>query len=111
MAEILLREAYIDDYAIRPVTSAKHPLDIVRLYDKEDVIEGGAVRSLMRKYKSYNIKDQWGISYTEFKELPYDEAMYMLEVSEITAIRSMDEQKRLKRDMEKDIRDMKHPAK
>ncbi len=107
MAELLLRDAYLTDYGIRPHNVQSHPLDAVRLYDKEDTVEGGAVRSLMRKYLRYNIKEQWGISYSEFKELPYDEVMFMMEISETSMLRNVDSQNRAKRDMEKDIREMK----
>lgn len=105
-AEILLREAYLDDYEIRPVGHKPHPLDIVRLFPKEDVIEGGSVRSLMRKFDRYNIKERWNISWPEFKELPFDEAMYMLEVGEFDMLRRIDEQSKLKRDMDKEVRSM-----
>lgn len=106
-AEMLLRDAYLDDYGIRPGNSPRHPLDIVRLYDKEDVVEGGAVRTLMRKYLRYGIKEQWGISYTEFKDLPFDEAMFMLEIGETTMLRTVDNQTKLKREMEKDLATLK----
>jgi len=105
-AELLLREAYLDDYQIRPPSHPRHPLDVVRLYDKEDVVEGGAVRSLMRKYDRYNVKERWNLSWNEFKELPYDEAMYMLEVGETEMLRRIDEQTKLRRDMTKEARDM-----
>lgn len=106
LAEIMLREAYLEDYQIRPVHHPKHPLDVVRLYDKEDVVEGGAVRSLMRKFDRYNVKERWSISWNEFKELPFDEAMYMLEVGESEMLRRIDEQSKLKRDMDKEVRNM-----
>lgn len=110
-AEFHLREAYLDDYDIRPPSHMRHPLDVVRLFDKEDTVEGGAVRSLMRKYLRYNIKEQWGISYNEFLELPYDEAMFILEVGETDMMRKVDEQGRVKRDMEKEIREMHRTSK
>lgn len=109
-AEMLLREAYLVDFDIRPVTHQAHPLDLVRLYPKEDVVEGGAVRSMMRKYLRYGIKEQWGISYNEFMELPYDEAAFMLEVSETDALRKVSEQGRTKRDMERDLASMQRTA-
>uniref|UniRef100_A0AB39CCY7 Uncharacterized protein n=1 Tax=Pseudomonas phage RVTF4 TaxID=3236931 RepID=A0AB39CCY7_9VIRU len=102
----MLREAYLEDYQIRPAHHHKHPLDVVRLYDKEDVVEGGAVRSLMRKFDRYNVKERWSISWNEFKELPFDEAMYMLEVGESEMLRRIDEQSKLKRDMDKEVRNM-----
>lgn len=110
-AEILLREAYLDDYGIRPPDHPKHPLDVVRMFDKEDTVEGGSVRSLMRKYVRYNVKEQWGISYNEFKELPYDEATFILEIGETDMMRKVDEQGRALRDMNRDIRDMNRQTK
>jgi len=110
-AEIMLREAYLDDYEIRPPNHQKHPLDVVRMFDKEDTVEGGAVRSMMRKYIRYNIKEQWGMSYPEFMELPYDEAMFILEIGEADMMRKVDEQGRIKRDMDREIRDMQRQPK
>lgn len=105
-AELMLREAYLTDYEIRPANAPHHPLDVVRLYDKEDVVEGGAVRSLMRKYHRYDIKGQWNLSWNEFKELPFDEAMFMLELGEHDLMRKINEQNRVKRDMDREVRDM-----
>lgn len=106
MAEMLLREAYLDDYGIRPQSVEKHPLDMVRMYDKTDTVEGGAVRSLMRKYVRYNVKEQWGLSYKEFMELPYDEAMFILEIGEFEAMRRVDEQIKIKRDLDRANREL-----
>lgn len=105
-AELMLREAYLIDYEIRPPNAPYHPLDVVRLYDKEDVVEGGAVRSLMRKYHRYDIKGQWNLSWNEFKELPFDEAMFMIEMGEHEMMRKINEQNRVKRDMDREVRDM-----
>jgi hypothetical protein len=110
-AEIMLREAYLDDYTIRPDHHTRHPLDVVRMFDKEDTVEGGAVRSMMRKYIRYNIKEQWGMSYNEFMELPYDEAMFILEIGETDMMRKVDDQGRIKRDMERELRDMQRQPK
>ncbi|QBJ02611.1 hypothetical protein MZD04_gp083 [Pseudomonas phage Psa21] len=110
-AEIMLREAYLDDYGIRPPDHNKHPLDVVRMFDKEDTVEGGSVRSLMRKYIRYNVKEQWGLSYMEFMELPYDEAAFILEIGETDMLRRVDEQSRVKRGMDRDLRDLSRQQK
>lgn len=107
LAEKLMREAYLDDYQIRPRNVAPHPLDCVRKYDKEDTVEGGPVRSLMRKFSRYEIQSAYGISWTEFKELPYDEAAFMLEQGEASAIRKVDSQGRITREMEKEMRNLR----
>lgn len=110
-AEMLLREAYLDDYGIRPADAPRHPLDVVRMYDKEDTVEGGSVRTLMRKYRRFDIKETWGLSWAEFKDLPYDEVAYMLEVGEADALRKISEQGKLKREMDSEIRTMQREAK
>lgn len=106
MAERLLREAYLIDYEIRPANHQPHPLDVVRAYDKEDVVEGGAMRALMRKYTRFNIKENWNVSWTEFKDLPFDEAMFMIEQGEFDMYRKIDEQNKLRRDMARETRDL-----
>lgn len=110
-AERLLREAYLDDYGIRPADVPRHPLDVVRMYDKEDTVEGGSVRTLMRKYRRYGIKENWGLSWAEFKDLPFDEVAYMLEEGESDAMRKVSDQGRLKREMDADLKTLQRGAK
>jgi hypothetical protein len=107
LAEQLMRAAYLDDFRIRPADAVPHPLDVVRKYDKEDVVEGGPVRSLMRKYSRYEIKEQYGLSWTEFKNLPFDESAFMIEQCEALALRKIDTHGKQYRDIERDLRSMK----
>jgi len=51
------------------------------------------------------------MSYPEFMELPYDEAMFILEIGEADMMRKVDEQGRIKRDMDREIRDMQRQPK
>ncbi|MNC04045.1 hypothetical protein D3C87_1278450 [compost metagenome] len=83
--------AYQTDYGIYDhVTQPDRmrPLALMALHDKENAWEGGPMFSLVRRYHTYRIYEQ-GYSLTEFWDLPYPIAAFILEMAE-DAIRQKD---------------------
>lgn len=85
-----MRTAYHQEYGICDhETNGYHPLDVVTMHPKEDYVEGGAMRTLQRKYLNLDIWDTWHVSLTEFMEMPYPDAMFIMEISEHSAQKKM----------------------
>lgn len=82
MAEMMTRKAYYQDFGIYTAEELEDPLNLVRYNQKLDVIEGGPKRSWIRKFFVHNIKDAFGLNITEFLELPFSEARFMMEIAE-----------------------------
>lgn len=81
MAELMTRKAYHRDYGICDHED-DDPVDLMRLHDKEDIIEGGPRRSWQRKYFKYNLGDITRLDVLKFFELPYSDALFYLEMAE-----------------------------
>lgn len=75
------REAYQKDFGICD-NDNKDPFDLVRMHPKENIIEGGPVRTWIRKYVKWRIIDVIGLNMTEFFDLPYSEAVFCAELAE-----------------------------
>jgi hypothetical protein len=105
IAERLLRTAYQTEYGIFDHPNhGNFPLDCVKLHPKEDFIEGGAVRSNMRKFARLEVGDIFKVSWNEFKDLPFDEAQFMLEYAESAFNRKASDTGTLTRQLERDMR-------
>lgn len=85
VTQMVTRKAYHQDRGIC-THQTDDPLDLVRLHPKEDIIEGGPLRTWQRKYANYRIKDVWGVSVLEFFELAFDEARFYVEYAQATAV-------------------------
>lgn len=81
IARRLSIKAYHRDYGIHDHAD-DDPLDIVTLHPKENIIEGGPVRTWMRKYVNHSIRDIFGLNIWEFFDSPYNEVLFMLELAE-----------------------------
>lgn len=100
IAERMMRVAYQQEYGICDhEANGYHPLDVVTMHPKEDYVEGGAVRTLQRKYLNLDIWDTWHVSLNEFMEMPYPDAMFVIEVAEHLKQKKIAEAKRLSDEM------------
>jgi hypothetical protein len=78
--------AYQTDYGIYDHINAPdpmRPLALMAMHDKENAWEGGPMFSLVRRYHTYRIHEQ-GYSLTEFWNLPYPIAAFILDMAEDT---------------------------
>jgi hypothetical protein len=83
--------AYQSDYGIYDHVNNPdrgRPLALMALHPKENTWEGGPMVSLVRRYHTYRIFEQ-GYSLTEFWNLPYPIAMFVIQMAE-DAIRQRD---------------------
>lgn len=56
------------------------PLALLALHDKENAWEGGPILSMIRRFYTYRIFEQMSLDI--FWDLPYPEAMFILEMAE-----------------------------
>lgn len=71
-AEIITLSCYQTEYGIHPHDRPRpdRPLALVAMHPKEDVMEGGPLFSHIRKFYNYQITKHFGLSLSEFLELP-----------------------------------------
>lgn len=70
-AELAMRVAYDTEYGIYDHNTAhRSPMALVRMHPKEQLIEGGPLYKLVREYHSFKVYKEFGISLTEYLELP-----------------------------------------
>jgi hypothetical protein len=71
-AEIITLTCYQTEYGIfnHEQPHPHNPLALVAMHPKEDALEGGPLYSHIRRYYNYQIKKHFGMSLTEFLELP-----------------------------------------
>ena len=55
---------------------------LVRMHSAEDPITGFGLRERMRQFEERNVYSVFGVSWSEFKELPTYECMLLLEFAE-----------------------------
>lgn len=95
-AERMTREAYQTEYGICDHKSPfRHPFASVLLHPKENAVEGGPYRSILRKYVHYRIWDTWHLSIKDFLASDYPDAMYYLQVCESTNLKTDSETTRI----------------
>lgn len=71
-AEQLTRSAYLTDYGLRDQTSNPlTPMDTVRLYPKTNMVEGGPQLAMYRDFIRLGIRENCGITLTEWLDLPW----------------------------------------
>jgi len=78
--------AYQTDYGIYDHIHSPdpmRPLALGALHDKENTWEGGPIVSLIRRYQTYRIYEM-GYSWDVFCDLPYPQAMIIIEMAEDT---------------------------
>lgn len=80
-AELVTRKAYHKDYGICE-HDGDDPIDLMRLHDKENIIEGGPRRTWQRKYFNYRLGDITRLNILEFFQLPYSDALFYVEMAE-----------------------------
>jgi hypothetical protein len=85
VTQMVTRKAYHQDRGIC-THQTNDPLDLVRMHPKENIIEGGPRRTWIRKFINYRIAQFTGMSLNEFFELPYDDAVFIVELSESSSI-------------------------
>lgn len=85
MAELMTRKAYHRDFGIC-AHEGDDPIDLMRLHDKENIIEGGPRRTWQRKYFNYRLGDITRLNILEFFQLPYSDALYFVELAESQSV-------------------------
>lgn len=71
-AEQITRAAYLTDYQLRdPDCYPGCPMDTVRLYHKTNTYEGGPLITLYRDFIRLGVRENCGITLTEWLELPW----------------------------------------
>lgn len=85
VTQMVTRKAYQRDRGICTHEN-DDPLDLVRLHPKENIIEGGPRRTWMRKFVNFRISQITGMSLLEFFEMPYDDAAFLVELSESASL-------------------------
>lgn len=85
VTQMVTRKAYQRDRGIC-THQTNDPLDLVKLHPKENIIEGGPRRTWIRKFINYRVSQFTGLSLIEFFELPYDDAAFLVELSESSSI-------------------------
>lgn len=83
-AELLSRKAYHQDFGICDHVN-NDPLDLVRMHPKENFIEGGPRRTWQRKYVNFRLANTTNLNITEFFQLPYPDACFLVELSQSVA--------------------------
>lgn len=84
-AELVTRKAYQKDFGICDHED-DDPIDLMRLHDKENIIEGGPRRTWQRKYFNYRLGDITRLNVVEFFELPYSDALFYVEMAESQSV-------------------------
>lgn len=70
-AELAMRVAYDTEYGIHNhATEHRSPMALVKMHPKEQLIEGGPYYRLVREYHGAKIHKEFGISLTDYLELP-----------------------------------------
>jgi len=77
----LLTEAYDEDFDICQYGSSGHGLDYIKLHPAEEVCSRSLLYDTIRKFGRRKIASVFGVSLTEFLELPRDICDHMFEVS------------------------------
>lgn len=69
-AQLLLREAYEITYGIFDHSTSEHPWDLVLNRKQETVGAYSALSRTLRAYRLKDVKGRFGLSITEFLDLP-----------------------------------------
>ncbi len=85
VTQMVTRKAYQQDRGIC-THQTNDPLDLIRLHPKEDIVEGGPRRTWQRKFVNYRLAAITNLSINEFFELPYDDAMFYIELGESKSV-------------------------
>lgn len=85
VTQMVTRKAYHRDRGIC-THQTDDPLDLIRLHPKEDIVEGGPRRTWQRKFVNYRLAAITNLSINEFFELPFDDAMFYIELSESKSV-------------------------
>lgn len=102
-ATLMTRRAYQQDFGICD-HDGEDPIDLMRLHDKEDIIEGGPRRTWQRKYFNHRLGDITRLSITEFFELPYTDALFFVEMASSAAVQEDINARRADMDLSKSLR-------
>lgn len=85
VTQMVTRKAYQQDRGIC-THQTNDPLDLVRMHPKENIVEGGPRRTWIRKFVNYRLSNITGLSLNEFFEMPYDDAAFLVELSESKSV-------------------------
>lgn len=99
VAELMTRKAYHRDFGI---CDHEHddPIDLMRLHDKENIIEGGPRRTWQRKYFNYRLGDITRLSVLDFFQLPYSDALFFVEMAESQSVQESIHARQFDRDIQ-----------
>jgi hypothetical protein len=104
-AEIITLSCYQTEYGIfnheRP--HPERPLALVAMHPKEDVVEGGPLYSHIRRYYNYQIYKHFGLSLSEFLELPMHLADLLYDISRADATQHETTQRSVQRQLDLDF--------
>jgi len=70
--DIIIREMYLDKYGISNLDDPSRPLALVAMNQKEDYGNGNYLYERFDQFKIYDINKHYGLSVTEFLDLPRD---------------------------------------
>lgn len=81
-AEILMRERYETTYGICDHfnNTVDRPLALIAMQWPEDTCSGSTLYERLSQYTIYGIQKHFGLSVTEFLDLPSDIVLYLLEL-------------------------------
>lgn len=79
-AESIMRTAYRVDHGMLSPAEVGKPFANVKYTQKEDVLEGSLRYSFIRRFYHFKLGDHFGLSLTEFFDLPYDTAVFLCEM-------------------------------
>lgn len=87
-AQLVIRDAYETQYGIFDHGSAEAgPLALVEHRPKEDVTEYGSLYRTFYQYHLYEVHKEWGLSVTDFLNLPREYCALILRISSERAAR------------------------
>ncbi len=105
--QLVLREMYETQYGIfnhdDPINERERPLSIVALHPKENWTKWSRLYRTIRRYDFHDIKGKFGLSLTEFLELPREIVELLFEISAERANRDQPQIDKAIRELERKI--------
>lgn len=100
-AELLTLAAYQTDYGIYDHERLKgvKPLALVRMHDKENIVEGGLLYSHIRRYHVSRIYKHFGLNLTDFLALPLHVVDLLYDIAQSESVKSDADARELQREL------------
>lgn len=104
-AEIITLSCYQTEYGIfdHQRASRHRPLALVAMHPKEDVVEGGPLFTHIRKYYHHQVHKHFGLSLSEFLELPPYVAEFLYEIARAEVTQEESRHRSLKKQLDLDF--------